>query len=50
MGLGLLALVEYSREMATGNSAGGYIENGNWPQIEPQSVNQALWDMACKKS
>jgi len=23
------AVVEYSREMATGKSAGGYIENGN---------------------
>lgn len=38
----VLAVVEYSREMATGNSAGGYIENGNWQQVEPQSVNQAL--------
>jgi hypothetical protein len=38
----VLAVVEYSREMATGKSSGGYIENGSWQQVEPQSVNQAL--------
>jgi len=42
----VLAVVEYSREMATGKSAGGYIENGNWQQIEPHSINPLLWDMA----
>jgi hypothetical protein len=26
----VLAVVEYSREMTTSKSAGGYIENGNW--------------------
>jgi len=46
----VLAIVEFSREMATGKSASGYIENGNWQQVEPQSVNQALWDAVCKST
>jgi hypothetical protein len=46
----VLAIVEFSRQMATGKSAGGYIENGNWQEIEPQSVNQALWEAVCSKS
>jgi hypothetical protein len=46
----VLAIVEFSREMATGKSASGYIENGNWQQVEPQSVNQALWDTVCKST
>ncbi|MBH0179412.1 MAG: hypothetical protein HP491_16505 [Nitrospira sp.] len=44
----VLAVVGHLRELATGKSAGGYIKNGNWQQIEPQSVNPALWDRACK--
>jgi hypothetical protein len=44
------AVVEFSREMATGKSSSGYIENGNWQQIEPQGINQALWDTVCRKS
>ncbi|MGQ0666063.1 MAG: surface-adhesin E family protein [Nitrospiraceae bacterium] len=45
----LLAIVEYSRQMATGKSWSGYIENGNWQTVEAQSVNHALWEAACKK-
>jgi hypothetical protein len=46
----VLAVVEFSREMATGQSASGYIENGNWQQVEPQSVDQALWDAVCRNT
>ena len=46
----ILQIVEYSRQMATGKSASGYIENGNWQTVEPKSVNQALWEVACRKS
>ncbi|MDH4327773.1 MAG: hypothetical protein OEV77_04550 [Nitrospira sp.] len=46
----VLAVVEFSREMARGRSAGGYIENGNWQQIEPQSVSQAPRDTARRTS
>lgn len=46
----VLAIVTFSRQMATGKSAGGYIENGNWQEIEPHGVNQALWEAACRKA
>jgi hypothetical protein len=45
----VLAVVEFSRQMATGKSASGYIENGNWQQVEQQSVNQGLREVACRK-
>ena len=45
----VLEIVEYSRPMATGKSRSGYIENGNWQPVEYQTVNQALWETACKK-
>jgi len=45
----VLAIVEFSRQMATGKSWSGYIENGNWQAVEAQSVNHALWKAACKK-
>lgn len=46
----ILAVVEFSRQMATGKSTNGYIENGNWQKIEPQSVDQGLAEIACRKS
>lgn len=45
----VLAIVEFSRQMATGKSAAGYIENGNWQPVETGSINQGLWEMACGK-
>lgn len=44
----ILAVVEFSRQMATGKSWGGYIENGNWQQIEPQTVDHGLLEQACR--
>jgi hypothetical protein len=46
----ILAIVEFSRQMATGKSAGGYIENGGWQRIEPQGADQGLAEIACRKS
>ncbi|UVT16649.1 MAG: hypothetical protein H8K04_03555 [Nitrospira sp.] len=45
----VLQIVEFSRQMGTGKSASGYIENGRWQPIETQSLNHALWQIACKK-
>jgi surface-adhesin protein E len=47
--LRVLAVTEFSRQMGTGKQADGYIENGNWMPVEPGSVNQALWEVACGK-
>lgn len=46
----ILAIVEFSRKMATGKSNNGYIENGSWQSIESQSVDQGLAEIACRKS
>jgi len=46
----VLAVVEFSRKMATGKTTNGYIENGSWQKIEPQSVDQGLAEIACRTS
>ena len=45
----VLEIVQFSRQMATGKSWNGYIENGNWQAVELQTVNHALWESACRK-
>lgn len=45
----VLEIVQFSRQMATGKSWNGYIENGNWQPVEPQTVDHALWEAACGK-
>ena len=45
----VLAVEQFSRQMGTGKSWSGYIENGNWQAVEAQSVNHGLWEAACKK-
>ena len=47
--LRVLVIVEFSRQMGTGKSAAGYIENGNWQPVEARSVNQTLWEVTCGK-
>ena len=47
--LRLLAFTEFSRRMATGIPADGYVDKGNWLSVEPESINQALWEVACGK-
>jgi hypothetical protein len=42
-----LAFTEFSRRMGTGISADGYVDTGNWLAVEPESINQALWEMVC---
>ena len=45
----LLAFTEFSRRMGTGVPANGYVDNGNWIRVEPESINHALWEVACGK-
>ena len=47
--LRLLAFTEFPRRMGTGIPADGYVDQGNWIPVEPESINQALWEVACGK-
>jgi len=45
--LRLLAFTEYYGRMATGRAAAGYVDQDNWLPVEPESLNRALWEVAC---
>ena len=47
--LRLLAFTEFSRHMGTGRRNDGYVDQDNWLSVEPESVNQGLWEVACGK-
>ncbi len=48
--LRLLAYMEFLQHMGTGRRNDGYVDKDNWLPIEPESINQALWNVACGKS
>ena len=45
--LRLLAYSEFLRHMGTGRRNDGYVDTGNWVPVKPDSMNQALWEVAC---
>ena len=47
--LRLLALTDFWGNMGTGEPAGAYIDGGNWVPVEPDSIDHALWEVACHK-
>ena len=47
--LRLLAFTEFSRRMGTGIAANGYVDKDNWLPVEPDIINQALWEVVCGK-
>jgi len=47
--LRLLAFTEFSQHMGSGISDAGYVDKDHWLPVEPESINQALWEMACGK-
>ena len=47
--LRLLAYSEFLRHMGTGRRNDGYVDTGNWVPVKPDSMNQALWEVACGK-
>src|SRR6266513_6157554 len=47
--LRLLAFTEFSQHMGTGISANGYVDMDHWLPVEPESISQALWEIACGK-
>jgi hypothetical protein len=42
-----LAFTDFSRGMGTGIAANGYVDKDNWLPVEPESISQALWEVAC---
>ena len=47
--LRLLAFTEFSQHMGTGISSNGYVDKDHWLPVEPESISQALWEIACGK-
>jgi hypothetical protein len=47
--LRLLAFTEFSRGMGTGIPRDGYVDKDNWLPMEAESINYALWEVACGK-
>ncbi len=45
--LRLLVFTVFSRRMGTGIPAAGYVDEGTWLPVEPESLNHALWEVAC---
>ena len=44
-----LAYTEFSGHMGTGLAANGDVDKDNWLPVEPVSIDQALWEVACGK-
>lgn len=43
----LLAFTEFSHSMGTGISVDGHVDSSHWMPVEPESMNHALWEVAC---
>jgi hypothetical protein len=44
----LLAYTDFAGPMGTGNAEIGAVDPDTWHTIEADSMNQTLWEMACK--
>ena len=42
-------VIEFSRQMGTGRSAAGFIENGSWQSVGAHSLSRVLLQIACGK-
>jgi len=45
----LLVYTEFSLQMGTGIRVDGYVDKDQWLPVEPESINYALWQLACGK-
>lgn len=45
----LLAFTEFSHHMGTGRPAEGSVDQSQWLRIEPGSINEGLWKIACNQ-
>jgi len=43
----LLAYTEFLRHMGTGRWKNGYVDQDTWLPVEPETLNHALWEVAC---
>ncbi|MBI5317644.1 MAG: hypothetical protein HZB34_16910 [Nitrospirae bacterium] len=43
----LLAYTEFSLQMGSGIRVDGYVDKDRWLPVEPESINSALWELAC---
>ncbi len=43
----LLAYTEFSHRMGIGIADDGYVDQDTWLLVEPESLNHALWEVAC---
>jgi len=43
----LLRVTVFWGNMGTGDPTEAYVEKGSWILVEPDSVDQALWEVAC---
>lgn len=43
----LLAFTELSHHMGTGRATDGYVDQKQWLSIEPASIHEGLWKIAC---
>jgi len=43
----LLAFMDFTDGMGAGIPDYGYVDKDNWLAVEPESVNQALWEVMC---
>lgn len=44
----LLAFTEFSHRMGAGQSQNGYVDQSRWLPLEPASLNEGLWKVACR--
>jgi len=47
--LRLLAFTEFSRRMGTGRADTEYVDKDIWLPVKPDSIDYALWEVACGK-
>lgn len=45
----LLEFTAFSHHMGTGRPNNGYVDQDNWLPVKPDSINHALWEVACGK-
>ena len=44
-----LVFIDFSGHMGTGDPRDGYVDQDTWLPVEPETLNHALWEVACGK-
>jgi hypothetical protein len=47
--LRLLTYSEFLKHMGTGRRNDGYVDQDHWLPVRPETIDQALWELACGK-